>query len=121
MNTVAVVGASLAGLSAARALREQGFTGELVVVGEETHRPYDRPPLSKELLAGGQTEDGCAFPCDTVDAEWRLGVAATGLDREPAEDDHQEDGDRVQQHQRAEELADRAGDPEQTCHRGQAL
>ena len=55
VNTVAVVGASLAGLSAARALREQGFAGELVVVGEETHRPYDRPPLSKEFLAGRVT------------------------------------------------------------------
>jgi len=45
----------------------------------------------------------------------------TGLDREPAEDDDQEDDDGVQQHQRAEQLADRAGDPEQTPHRGQAL
>ena len=52
VRTVAVVGASLAGLSAARALREQGYDGRLVLVGDETHRPYDRPPLSKEFLAG---------------------------------------------------------------------
>ena len=52
MRTVAVVGASLAGLSAARALRSQGYDGRLVLIGDETHRPYDRPPLSKDFLAG---------------------------------------------------------------------
>ncbi|WP_158693270.1 FAD-dependent oxidoreductase, partial [Streptomyces viridochromogenes] len=58
MRTVAVVGASLAGLSAARSLRGQGYDGRLVVIGDELHRPYDRPPLSKEFLAGtlGETE-----------------------------------------------------------------
>ena len=82
MNTVAVVGASLAGLSAARALREQGFTGELVVVGEETHRPYDRPPLSKELLAGRVTAADLVLETDDeqLDAHWLLGTRATGLD-----------------------------------------
>ncbi len=49
--TVAVVGASLAGLSAARALRAQSYDGRVVVVGDERHVPYDRPPLSKEFLA----------------------------------------------------------------------
>ena len=43
MKSVAVVGASLAGLSAARALRAQGFDGELTIVGDEARRPYDRP------------------------------------------------------------------------------
>ena len=52
MKSVAVIGASLAGLSAARALRDQGFDGELTIVGGEALRPYDRPPLSKEFLAG---------------------------------------------------------------------
>ncbi|UQA96825.1 NAD(P)/FAD-dependent oxidoreductase [Streptomyces halobius] len=51
MRTVTVVGASLAGLYAARALRAQGFDGRLVVIGAERHRPYDRPPLSKDFLA----------------------------------------------------------------------
>ncbi|WP_197359451.1 FAD-dependent oxidoreductase, partial [Streptomyces clavuligerus] len=44
---IVVVGASLAGLRAAEALRDNGFTGELTLVGEEDRPPYDRPPLSK--------------------------------------------------------------------------
>jgi 3-phenylpropionate/trans-cinnamate dioxygenase ferredoxin reductase component len=76
MNRLVVVGASLAGLRAAQSARAAGFDGELVVIGAEPHMPYTRPPLSKELL-GGATDD-CAFPA-AVDAEWRLGVAATGL------------------------------------------
>ena len=52
MNTIAVVGGSLAGLRAAEALRRHGFEGRLVFVSEESHEPYDRPPLSKEVLAG---------------------------------------------------------------------
>ncbi|MBQ0923584.1 FAD-dependent oxidoreductase [Saccharopolyspora endophytica] len=47
-----VVGASAAGLSAVEALRRGGFQGELTLVGDEPHLPYDRPPLSKQLLAG---------------------------------------------------------------------
>ncbi len=75
-----VVGASLAGLRAARAARGAGHDGELVVVGAERHPPYTRPPLSKELLAGVQEADACAFPCDDLDVTWRLGEPATGLD-----------------------------------------
>lgn len=52
MRTVTIVGASLAGLSSARALREQGFDGRLVIVGDEPHRPYDRPPLSWRIAVG---------------------------------------------------------------------
>jgi 3-phenylpropionate/trans-cinnamate dioxygenase ferredoxin reductase subunit len=81
VRRVVVVGASLAGLRAAQAVRAGGHDGELVVVGAEPQLPYTRPPLSKQLLAGEQTAEQCAFPCDQVDAEWRLGVAATGLDR----------------------------------------
>jgi 3-phenylpropionate/trans-cinnamate dioxygenase ferredoxin reductase subunit len=51
-GTVVVVGASLAGFRAARGLRDEGFAGRLVLVGEERHLPYDRPPLSKQVLAG---------------------------------------------------------------------
>ncbi|WP_068273068.1 NAD(P)/FAD-dependent oxidoreductase [Aldersonia kunmingensis] len=83
MKRIAVVGASLAGLSAARALRAQGFDGELAVVGDESRRPYDRPPLSKEFLAGTMTEADLALE-DSDDDElrlnWMLGAAATGLD-----------------------------------------
>ncbi|MGV9245946.1 NAD(P)/FAD-dependent oxidoreductase [Streptomyces sp. NPDC003710] len=83
MRTVAVVGASLAGLSAARSLRKRGYDGRLVVIGDETHRPYDRPPLSKEFLAGALGEADLALERDDEDlrAEWVLGVRATGLDR----------------------------------------
>src|SRR6185503_18245078 len=82
VKSVAVVGASLAGLSAARALRAQGFDGELTIVGAETHRPYDRPPLSKEFLAGRIDAAALALESDDDDlrAGWRLGVSATGLD-----------------------------------------
>ena len=82
MKSVAVIGASLAGLSAARALRGQGFDGELTIVGGEARRPYDRPPLSKEFLAGDVGEDALALETDDedLDAGWLLGVHATRLD-----------------------------------------
>ena len=82
MKHVAIIGASLAGLSAARALRSQGFGGRVTVVGDETRRPYDRPPLSKEFLAGDMTEADLALEADDDDlqAEWLFGVAATKLD-----------------------------------------
>ncbi|MFD9225139.1 NAD(P)/FAD-dependent oxidoreductase [Streptomyces sp. NPDC060064] len=82
MRTVAVVGASLAGLSAARSLRKQGYDGRLVVIGDEPHRPYDRPPLSKEFLAGTIREADLALEADGEDlqAEWLLGVRAAGFD-----------------------------------------
>lgn len=82
MRTVAVVGASLAGLSAARSLRKQGYDGRLVVIGDELHRPYDRPPLSKEFLSGVLGETDLALETDGEDlrAEWLLGTRAVGLD-----------------------------------------
>ena len=48
LHRIVVVGASLAGLRAAETLRDRGFDGELTLIGEEPHRPYDRPPLSKQ-------------------------------------------------------------------------
>ncbi|MDX2547123.1 NAD(P)/FAD-dependent oxidoreductase [Streptomyces sp. WI04-05B] len=83
MRTVAVVGASLAGLSAARSLRKQGYDGRLVLIGDEAHRPYDRPPLSKEFLAGtlGEAELGLETDGEDLRAEWLLGTRAIGLDR----------------------------------------
>ncbi|WP_405875264.1 NAD(P)/FAD-dependent oxidoreductase [Streptomyces sp. NBC_00005] len=83
MKSVAVVGASLAGLSAARALRTQGYDGRLVIVGDEPHRPYDRPPLSKEFLAGQVAESDLVLEADgeELGAEWLLGARAVGLDR----------------------------------------
>ncbi|MBT2491653.1 FAD-dependent oxidoreductase [Streptomyces sp. ISL-96] len=84
MRTVAVVGASLAGLYAARALRGEGYDGRLVIIGDEIHRPYDRPPLSKEFLTGAMDEDQLALSDPEeeadLDAEWLLGVRARRLD-----------------------------------------
>lgn len=53
-NRVVIVGASAAGLATAEALRDRGFGGEIILIGDETYLPYDRPPLSKQLLAGVQ-------------------------------------------------------------------
>lgn len=79
---IVIVGASLAGLRAAEALREKGFHGPLTLIGDEAHRPYDRPPLSKQVLKGWVGADHTELPrLRVVDADWRLGVAATGLDR----------------------------------------
>jgi NADPH-dependent 2,4-dienoyl-CoA reductase/sulfur reductase-like enzyme len=82
MDRVVVVGASLAGLRAAEGVREQGHEGALVVVGEEEHPPYTRPPLSKQLLAGEMERAKVDLRWQEVDAEWRLGVRAEQLDPE---------------------------------------
>jgi 3-phenylpropionate/trans-cinnamate dioxygenase ferredoxin reductase component len=81
VDRVVIVGASLAGLRAAQAARGAGFDGELVMVGDEPHLPYTRPPLSKEVLAGEHEPEQALLPSDTLDAQWRLGAAATRLDR----------------------------------------
>ncbi|MEV6569084.1 NAD(P)/FAD-dependent oxidoreductase [Streptomyces kronopolitis] len=78
---VVVVGASLAGLRAAEALRDEGFTGELTLIGEEPHAPYDRPPLSKALLTGRLDGAHIELPrVRDIGARWLLGTPATGLD-----------------------------------------
>lgn len=82
MNHVVVVGASLAGFRVGRTLRDAGFAGEVTLIGNEDHLPYDRPPLSKQLLAGATTADECRLPGRTDDLIWRLGVAAQHVDLE---------------------------------------
>jgi 3-phenylpropionate/trans-cinnamate dioxygenase ferredoxin reductase component len=78
---IVIVGASLAGLRAAEALRLEGFTGSLTLIGDEPYPPYDRPPLSKTVLSGRLPVEHTTLPWFVdVDAEWRLGVPATGLD-----------------------------------------
>ncbi len=81
---IVVVGASLAGLRAVEALRRLGYDGRLVLVGAEPHRPYDRPPLSKEVLRGERDPEKIALAkpeaFDTLDLDLRLGTRASALD-----------------------------------------
>lgn len=80
-DRIVVVGASLAGVRAAEELRRGGHDGGLIIVGAEPHQPYDRPPLSKQLLTGRIDAADTALPVeDDLDAEWRLGRSATALD-----------------------------------------
>jgi NADPH-dependent 2,4-dienoyl-CoA reductase/sulfur reductase-like enzyme/ferredoxin len=79
---VVIVGASLAGLRAAYALRREGFAGSLTLIGDEPHEPYDRVPLSKHVLTGWVPAQRTALPrSGGLDADWRLGQPAVGLDR----------------------------------------
>jgi 3-phenylpropionate/trans-cinnamate dioxygenase ferredoxin reductase component len=81
---VVVVGAGLAGLRTAEALRDKGFDGEITLLGDEVHLPYDRPPLSKHVLRG-EREPMFLRPEEQyaeLALDLRLGVAATGLDLE---------------------------------------
>ncbi|MGW2764351.1 NAD(P)/FAD-dependent oxidoreductase [Streptomyces sp. NPDC001275] len=78
---IVIVGASLAGLRAAETLRAEGFAGSLTMIGDEPYEPYDRPPLSKAVLLGMASPDHTELPRRRdIDATWRLGVAAAGLD-----------------------------------------
>jgi NADPH-dependent 2,4-dienoyl-CoA reductase/sulfur reductase-like enzyme len=78
---IVVVGASLAGLRAAEMLRRLGYDGPLTIVGDEPHLPYDRPPLSKQVLGGTWTREQLTLPrSDGLDARWHLGTAAASVD-----------------------------------------
>lgn len=78
---IVIVGASLAGLRAAEALRQDGHDGPITVVGDEPHQPYDRPPLSKQILTGKTDAQGTSLPVPPdLGADWLLGTAATGFD-----------------------------------------
>jgi 3-phenylpropionate/trans-cinnamate dioxygenase ferredoxin reductase subunit len=83
-RTFVIIGAGLAAAKAAETLREEGFDGRLVILGEETERPYERPPLSKGYLLGNEPRD-VAFVHDAGwyaenDVDLRLGRRATALD-----------------------------------------
>jgi len=81
LRSVVVVGASLAGLRAAETLRAEGFDGRLTVLGEEAHPPYQRPPLSKQLLAGSWERDKVDLRIrEDLRVELRTGTRATALD-----------------------------------------
>lgn len=81
---VLVVGACAAGLTTVEALRRHGYRGKVTVLGEETHPPYDRPPLSKQVLAGTWQPDRTQLrpreALSALDAEFILGDPAVGLD-----------------------------------------
>ena len=68
-SRVVVVGASLAGLRAVEAARGDGFSGEIVLIGDELHLPYDRPPLSKEFILGADQRETPFFPGASALAE----------------------------------------------------
>ncbi len=81
---VVIVGAGLGGLRAAEALRANGFVGEIEIVGDEEHAPYNRPPLSKEALKSGLGHEDLKFrQRDSIaDVHWKLGSGARSLNLE---------------------------------------
>ncbi|MEV6595003.1 NAD(P)/FAD-dependent oxidoreductase [Streptomyces acidicola] len=83
MKGITLVGASAGGLATAEALRRGGYQGVITLVGDERHLPYDRPPLSKQILTGEWEPDRLALrgqaDIDALDLNLRLGVGAAGL------------------------------------------
>lgn len=84
MNRIVVVGGSLAGVHAAEALRDSGYQGELTIVSADPEPPYDRPPLSKDVLLGRMTAEDLSLRAESWYSErgigLRTGTAARGLD-----------------------------------------
>ncbi|MFI1444526.1 NAD(P)/FAD-dependent oxidoreductase [Streptomyces fructofermentans] len=76
---VVIVGAGMAGVQTAVALREQGFTGSVTLVGAEPHQPYDRPPLSKAVLLGKAEDSAFDVDFEALGVELRLGLEVTGV------------------------------------------
>lgn len=79
MNHVVVVGAGLAGVRSVEALRARGFAGTITLIGEERHRPYDRPPLSKAVLLGDTDSTVVDSDLGALEVSFRPGAAAKGL------------------------------------------
>jgi 3-phenylpropionate/trans-cinnamate dioxygenase ferredoxin reductase subunit len=81
---IVVVGAGLVGARIVESVRAKGYEGSLTLVGDEAHCPYDRPPLSKQMLAGADPGADVflltAGRLDELGVDWRAGVAAAGLD-----------------------------------------
>lgn len=76
---VVIVGAGMAGVQTAVALREQGYTGPVTLLGAEPHQPYDRPPLSKAVLLGKAEDSAFDVDFEALGIGLRLGVEVTGL------------------------------------------
>ena len=83
-QTFVIIGASLAGGTAAATLRQDGFDGDIVLIGEEPHAPYERPPLSKQVLQGTWEPEQTFFRkqqgYDALALDMRLGVRAVSVD-----------------------------------------
>ncbi|WBQ03048.1 NAD(P)/FAD-dependent oxidoreductase [Kribbella sp. CA-293567] len=81
---IVIIGASLAGAKAAETLRDEGWTGEVVLIGDETELPYERPPLSKDVLLGKKEPEAARLHdqnwYDEKNIELRLGTKATAID-----------------------------------------
>jgi 3-phenylpropionate/trans-cinnamate dioxygenase ferredoxin reductase subunit len=82
--TFVILGAGMCGAAAAQTLREEGFEGRVVMIGDESHLPYERPPLSKEYLRGEQEKDQLFVHAESwyqeQDVETRLGMRATAIE-----------------------------------------
>ncbi len=79
VNRVVVVGAGLAGVRSVEALRARGFDGEITLIGQERHRPYDRPPLSKAVLLGDSDSSFVDSDLSAMGIDFRPGVSAKAL------------------------------------------
>ena len=92
MPSYVIAGASLAGAKAAETLRDEGFDGDIVLIGSELERPYERPPLSKGYLLGNDQRD--SFYVHAVGwyvehaVDLREGVTVTAIDRGTAHRGH---------------------------------
>lgn len=97
-KTIVIVGAGQAGGWAAQTLRGEGFGGRIVLIGDEAHRPYERPPLSKSVLAGEALPETTRLQkpesFDALNVDWRPRVSATHIDG-PAKQLHLSGGDVV--------------------------
>ena len=86
MTSIGIIGGSLAGLRSAEALRAEGFAGAITMVSAESHLPYDRPPLSKQVLRGAwpaeQVQLATSDRLTELDVTFRGGVRATAFDAE---------------------------------------
>ncbi|MFJ4822318.1 NAD(P)/FAD-dependent oxidoreductase [Streptomyces bacillaris] len=78
-RNVVIVGAGMAGVQTAVALREAGFTGPVTLIGAEPHQPYDRPPLSKAVLLGKAEDSAFDVDFEALDITLRLGLDVTAL------------------------------------------
>jgi len=81
---VVVVGASIGGLTAAETLRQEGFDGDVILIGDERHRPYNRPPLSKQIIVGDWEPEDAGIRSETeiddLGIELRTSCTAEALD-----------------------------------------